>query len=141
MTQENFKEGHEVILTPAKKYQKIVPLRVFLRDDRVINFMYNRYFDKTQWRTVPACFFTNLWQADPATIKNPLTDNGQRETNAKFGLDEVPYIRNTMQLIMDTNPEIYKNMHVEQMPAIEYLKRVEAVQNNTETPAEYVHVD
>ena len=46
-----------------------------------------------------------------------------------------------MQLIIDTNPDIYKNMHVEPMPGIEFLKRVEAVQNNIETPAEYVHVD
>ena len=141
MTMENFKEGNEVVLTPAKKYQKIVPLRVFLRDDRVINFMYNRYYHNNQWITTPACFFSNLWQADPKTIRDPANDNGKREPNAKFGVAEVPYIRDAMQLIMDTNPDIYKNMHVEPMPGIEFLKRVEAVQNNIETPAEYVHVD
>ena len=142
MTMDNFKEGNEVVLNPAKKYQKIVPLRVFLRDDRVINFMHNKYYHNNKWITTPACFFTNLWQADPATIKNKDKDDGRRETNAKFALDEVPYIRDTMQLIMDTNPEIYANMHVEQMPEVEFLKRVEeGVANDAEIPPEFVHVD
>ena len=141
MTQDNFKEGHEVILTPAKKYKKIAPLRVYLHDTRAINFMYNRYFHNNEWITSPACFFSNYWMADPATIKNPLEDNGKRETNAKFKIEEVPYIRDTMQLIMDSNPEIYENMTVEQMPAVEFLKRVEPVSNTAAIPAEYVHTD
>ena len=141
MTMENFKEGNQVILTPAKKYKKIVPLQVFIADQRAVNFMYNRYYHNNEWITSPAVFFSNYWQADPATIKNPVDDNGKRETNAKFKPEEVPYIRDTMQLIMDTNPEIYQNMTVEQMPAIEFLKRVEHVPNTVETPAEYVHID
>ena len=139
MTMENFKEGHEVILTPAKKIKEIAPLRVFVHDQRAINFMYNKYFHNNEWITSPAVFFSNYWQADPATIKDPVNDNGKRETNAKFKPEEVPYIRDTMQLIIDTNPEIYQNMAVEKMPELEFLKRVG--EDTIETPVEHVHID
>ena len=139
MTIENFKEGNQVILTPAKKYKKIVPLQVFIHDQRAVNFMYNRYWHNNQWITSPEVFFSNYWQADPKTIKDLVNDNGKRETNAKFALEEVPYIRDTMQLIIDTNPEIYQNMTIEKMPELEFLKRVG--EDTIETPAEYVHID
>ena len=141
MTLENFKEGNQVILTPAKKYKKIVPLQVFIHDQRAVNFMYNRYWHNNQWITSPEVFFSNYWQADPKTIKDLVNDNGKRETNVKFKPEEVPYIRDTMQLIIDTNPEIYQNMTIEKMPELEFLKRVGEDTIATPADAEYVHID
>ena len=118
MTRDHFKvtPTNEVVLKSPDEVKEIEDFRMFFCEEKTrgVSFMFNEFKNKNDISIkVPTMFFSNYWQEKAENLKNPLTDNGNREATAKFKPRDLPLIIEACKVVMKLNPHLYKTVLTE----------------------------
>ena len=108
---------NEVVLNRSDEVKTIQDFRLFFSEDktRCVSFMMNTFKGKNeQLISIPTIFFSNYWMEKKENLKNPLTNDGHRESTAKFKPRDIPAIIEAMQCVMKMNPLIFKQSQDEE---------------------------
>ena len=90
----------------------------------------------------PTVWMINHWQEKKENIKHPETDNGDRETAARFKPHEIPIIEEAFKAIKLLNPSIFNNLSCKyDFNAEAFVNRVMNSRNSKAAETEELEVE
>ena len=121
-------DTNEYVVDTADEVKVINDFRLFTNTERTrgVAFDFNKFIGRDGKEIKnPTVWMINHWEEKKENIKHPETDDGHRETAARFKPHEIPIIEEAFKAIKLLNPAIFNNMKTHNnFKAEDFINRV-----------------